>query len=77
MEINLQERNIGFEPMTSTLARLRSTTELIPQVGMDRIRTCNALGDCCTYSPLYLYLKYLRYISVRHTQKLLQSSNGI
>ena len=37
MEINPQERNIGFEPMTSTLARLRSTTELIPQIGSHSI----------------------------------------
>lgn len=36
------ERNTGLEPVTSTLAKLHSTTELIPQLSgaQDRNRTC-------------------------------------
>ena len=30
--LNLLERETGFEPATSTLARLHSTTELLPQM---------------------------------------------
>ena len=31
--LNLLERETGFEPATSTLARLHSTTELLPHTG--------------------------------------------
>ncbi len=33
----LLERETGFEPATSTLARLHSTTELLPQAGKSDI----------------------------------------
>ena len=45
------ERIIGFEPMTSTLARLRSTTELNPQMENTRVEL---VTNACKASVLPL-----------------------
>ena len=39
------ERDKGFEPSTSTLARLHSTTELVPQRGVDVNRGVGAVKE--------------------------------
>ena len=40
--LNLLERETGFEPATSTLARLHSTTELLPRI-------------CTAYPPIVFF----------------------
>ena len=42
--LNLLERETGFEPATSTLARLHSTTELLPRI-------------CTAYPPIVFFLE--------------------
>lgn len=61
MEINLQERNIGFKPMTSTLARLRSITELIPH--KDAEEPASPSGRYC---PLFVASQKRSYTFLLH-----------
>jgi hypothetical protein len=45
-------------------------------MGVDRIRTHGARGDCCTHSPLFHDAVDYTCFSVRHTRKLALKGEG-
>src|SRR2546430_1053317 len=50
------ERETGLEPATSTLARWHSTTELLPQVVMERFRIdWNVYSDAPSLSSVFSF----------------------
>ena len=52
------EREMGFEPTTSTLATWGSTAELLPQNGWgSRTRTYNGRGNNPVHLPVALHPK--------------------